>query len=90
MYSIKNDNEVYIYDSIEQGITARALLKALDADSESITLRINSSGGDVFEAIAIYNWLKGHECHVNVYIDGLCASAASVIAMAGDNIYMPS
>ena len=90
MYSIKNDNEVYIYDSIEQGITARALLKALDADSESITLRINSGGGDVFEALALYNWLKGHECRVTVYVDGLCASAASVIAMAGDEIYMPS
>ncbi len=90
MYSIRNDNEICLYDSIEQGLTAQKLLKALDLTAQEITLRINSSGGDVFEALAVYNWFKGHAVTVNVFVDGICASAASIIAMAGDNIFMPS
>lgn len=90
MYQIRNDNEVYIYDFIEQGMTAQKLFKSLDPNATEITLRINSGGGDVFEALALYNWLKGHSVKVKVYIDGLCASAASIIAMAGDEVYMPS
>ncbi|HGP0083435.1 TPA: head maturation protease, ClpP-related, partial [Pseudomonas aeruginosa] len=48
-----------------------------------------SPGGDVFEGTAIYNLLRNHPASVDVYIDGLAASMASVIAMAGDTIYMP-
>lgn len=55
----------------------------------SITLRINSVGGDVFEAQALYGYLKMHKATKTVYIDGLAASAASLIAMAGDRIVMP-
>jgi ATP-dependent Clp protease, protease subunit len=49
-------------------------------------LHINSPGGDVSEADAIYTALNAHQAKVNVYIDGLAASAASYIAMAGDTI----
>ncbi|MEV7211455.1 head maturation protease, ClpP-related, partial [Streptomyces sp. NPDC093554] len=52
-------------------------------------LHVNSPGGSVFEGIAIYNMLKRHKAKVNVYVDALAASIASVIAMAGDTIYMP-
>ncbi|MEV2311986.1 head maturation protease, ClpP-related, partial [Paenibacillus larvae] len=52
-------------------------------------LYINSPGGSVFEGIAIHNMLKRHKAKVNVYVDALAASIASVIAMAGDTIYMP-
>jgi len=56
---------------------------------DSITIRINSMGGDVFSAHAIYTHLMMLNAHVTVIIDGIAASAASVIAMAGDIIVMP-
>jgi len=56
-------------------------LKAL-GDIDVINLHINSPGGEVFEGIAIYNMLKQHKAYINVYVDGLAASIASVIAMA--------
>src|SRR5690606_37040464 len=54
-----------------------------------INLYINSSGGSVFEGIAIHNMLKRHKAKINVHIDALAASIASVIAMSGDTIFMP-
>ena len=60
-------------------------LKAIGAVDE-ITVRINSGGGDVFAAVAIYTRLKEHKAKVAVKIDGWCASAATIIAMAGDTI----
>lgn len=62
-------------------------LRAIDTDE--IDVRINSNGGNVFTAQAIYSSLKRHPAHINVYIDGIAASAATIIAMAGDTIYMP-
>ncbi|KMT23000.1 head maturation protease, ClpP-related [Clostridium cylindrosporum] len=64
-------------------------LKALGEVSE-IDVRINSSGGDVFAAQAINALLRSHRATINVFIDGLAASAATIIAMAGDKIYIPS
>ena len=64
-------------------------LKAL-GDINLIELHINSPGGSVFDGIAIYNALVQHPASVHVYIDGIAASIASVIAMAGDKIFMPS
>ena len=58
-------------------------------DVTEIIVNINSPGGDVFEGLAIHNILKRHDAKVTVNIDGLCASIASVIAMAGDVIRMP-
>lgn len=86
MYKI-NDKEILIYDYITDGITARAVIDEFYKKSTyPAVLRINSYGGDVFEAIALYNWLK--PCNVTVYVDGICASAASIIAMAG-HVVMP-
>lgn len=55
----------------------------------TIDLHINSGGGSVFEGIAIYNMLKQNPAKINVHIDALAASIASVIAMSGDTIFMP-
>lgn len=63
------------------------LAKYPDAD---INIYINSYGGSVFEGTAIYNQLKRHNGKKTVYVDGFACSIASVIAMAGDEIIMPS
>ncbi|MCW7553300.1 ATP-dependent Clp protease proteolytic subunit [Endozoicomonas gorgoniicola] len=57
-------------------------------DATNIDVRINSRGGMVFEGIAIYNVLRAHKADIHVNIDGLAASIASVIAMAGDTVSM--
>ena len=69
--------------------------KDFAADLESlggrdVTVRINSGGGDVFAAHAIHNQLVAYKGRVTVVIDGLAASAATIIAVAGDRIIMPS
>lgn len=72
-------------------VDSREFTSALkQVTSKNITLRINSGGGSVFTAQAILSSLRRHAASVTVYIDGLAASAASVIAMAGDKIIMPS
>lgn len=58
-------------------------------DETNITIRIDSGGGDVFTALAIYNQLKQLKATKTVIIDGLCASAATIIAMAGDVVKIP-
>ena len=96
-YSIKakatDTAEISIYDEIGfWGVTAQSFskdLKALGGNLKQINLHIHSPGGDVFDGIAIYNLLKNHPANVTVYIDGLAASMASVIAMAGDVVIMP-
>jgi ATP-dependent Clp protease, protease subunit len=84
--------EIVIYDEIGAfGVPAKAFLdelKALGPIAE-LTLRINSPGGSVFDGVAIHNALKRHEAKVTVWIDGIAASIASMIAMAGDEIVMP-
>lgn len=72
--------------------SAQSFKQELDDLGEISTLNIyiNSPGGDVFEGNTIMNMLKRKKCTKNVYIDGLAASIASVIAMAGDKIIMPS
>ena len=91
MYKIMNsglETEILLYSLIEEGYTAGRLIKALqDTPPDSIiTLRINSDGGEVFDAIAMYNYLKNRNVHV--VIDGICASAASIVAMSGKRITM--
>ncbi|MGN0126068.1 MAG: head maturation protease, ClpP-related [Rhodococcus sp. (in: high G+C Gram-positive bacteria)] len=85
--------EILIYDEIGyggwfyEGVTANSLVRQLDAiESDEIRVRINSPGGDVFEGIAILNALRAHPARVTTIVDGLAASAASFIAMAGDEI----
>lgn len=63
-------------------------LKAL-GDIETLNVYINSDGGDVFAGQAIHSMLKRHPANVVVYVDGLAASIASVVAMAGDKVIMP-
>jgi ATP-dependent protease ClpP protease subunit len=84
--------EVLIYDEIgAYGVSAKGFLAELGAlpDDAPIDLRLNSPGGSVFDAVAIYNALSRHAGTVTVWIDGIAASAASYIAMAGDEIVMP-
>ena len=84
--------EVLIYDEIgAYGVTAKGFLAELGAlpDGVPIDLRLNSPGGSVFDAVAIYNALQRHEGEITVWIDGIAASAASYVAMAGDEIVMP-
>ncbi|MFC6017791.1 head maturation protease, ClpP-related [Plantactinospora solaniradicis] len=82
--------EVWIYDEIGAwGTNARDFARDLRAvDADTITLHLNSPGGDAFDGIAIYNSLKDHPASVTVLVDGLAASAASVIAQAGDTVRM--
>ncbi len=61
-------------------------LSAIPDTVNTINVRINSPGGDVFDGIAIYNRLKQHKAKKIVYIDVLAASIASIIALAGDEI----
>jgi ATP-dependent Clp protease, protease subunit len=95
-YSIKakadqKTAEISIYDEIGYwGVTAKQFIGDLKAvDATTIKLAINSPGGAVFDALAIYNALRQHPAAVEVTIMGVAASAASVIAMAGDTIVMP-
>lgn len=64
-------------------------LQALGSVSE-IVVRINSGGGDVFAAFAIYSRLKDHPAHITVKVDGWAGSAATIIAMAGDTVKIPA
>ncbi|MET4695007.1 head maturation protease, ClpP-related [Endozoicomonas lisbonensis] len=94
-YTLKNQSgqpaELLIYDVIGDwaGLSARQLVNSLkEIDASEINVRINSPGGSVFDGIAIYNSLRHHQAHIHVQIEGLAASIASVIAMAGDTIHM--
>ncbi len=95
-----NSADIFIYgdivrwvweDYFPEDVSSNTFKDDLDALGEvsTLNLHVNSPGGSVFEGIAIYNMLKRHKVKVNVYIDALAASIASVIAMAGDTIYMP-
>jgi ATP-dependent protease ClpP protease subunit len=71
------------------GVTAKRISAALRAiGKKDVTIKINSPGGDLFEGMAIYNLLRQHPARVSVQVMGWAASAASVIAMAGDDIAM--
>ena len=86
----KGTTQIEIYDEIGAwGVTAANFMNELKAiEAEEINLRLNSEGGAVFDGIPIYNALKRHSARVVVDVDGLAASIASVIAMAGDEIRM--
>jgi ATP-dependent protease ClpP protease subunit len=78
--------EIWIYDEIGfWGITAIDVVTQLLAiGTPRLTVRLNSPGGDVFDSIAIYNALMEHPAAIDVQVDGLAASGASLIAMAGE------
>ncbi|QRF90288.1 peptidase S14 [Alcaligenes faecalis] len=85
--------EVRIYDEIGfWGMTAKSFIEELDAatvDATKIVVSINSPGGNVFDAFAIYNALMRHKLPVETRADGVAASAASLVFMAGDERIMP-
>jgi ATP-dependent Clp protease, protease subunit len=90
----RRDAEVLIYgeigDELFGGVSAKAFATDLKKAGklDNITVRLNSPGGSIFDGVAIYNTLRNHPAKVGVHIDGLAASAASVVAMAGDTIEM--
>lgn len=93
----ENKGELLLYGEIAESswwgdeVTPKQFaedLKNLGSVSE-IDVRINSMGGDVFAANTIASLLRANSANINVYIDGIAASAATIIAMAGDTIYIP-
>ena len=88
----EGDNSISIFDVIGadywgDGVTASRIAGALRSlNGADVTVNINSPGGDMFEGLAIYNLLREYEGRVTVKVLGLAASAASVIAMAGDDV----
>lgn len=97
--------DLYIYTDVESDYrdwwtgelaesqtSAEHIRRELEAavDVQQINIYINSLGGSVMEGMAVYNQLRRHKAHKTVYIDGFACSVASVIAMAGDEVIMPS
>jgi ATP-dependent protease ClpP protease subunit len=82
--------EIYLHDEIGMwGITSKDFARDLRNIAQPVLkLHINSPGGSVDDGVAIYNALKSHGATVEVYVDALAASIASVIAMAGDKVVM--
>lgn len=95
--AVKSDMlELSIYGDIGEnfwtgeGITAASVQKQIDAAGKfsNISARINSTGGAAFEGVAIYNLLRAQKKPIAVFVDGVAASSASIVAMAGDSITM--
>ncbi|WP_454674849.1 head maturation protease, ClpP-related [Achromobacter pestifer] len=87
------DRSISIYDVIGydwwtgEGVTMKRVASALRSmGAGPVTVNVNSPGGDMFEGLAIYNLLREHKGEVTVKVLGLAASAASIIAMAGDKV----
>ena len=95
---VNGNSEILLYGPIAgerswwgDEVTPRSFAEDLESlNSKDVTVRINSGGGDVFAAHAIHNQLIAYKGKVTVVIDGLAASAATIIAVAGDRIIMPS
>lgn len=95
-YSFTNQSDsisLRIYDTIGDdgwgnGVTAKDIEDQLGNSTLPLNIYINSHGGEVFEGFAIYNMLKRYSGYKTVYIDGIAASIASVIAMCGNKIVM--
>lgn len=90
--ALSNDEAtIYVYDAIGSmfGVDAQSFIRDLNGlDAKKITMRINSPGGDVFEAKAIAAAIKAHPAEITAQIDGLAASAATTIALAADRVEM--
>jgi ATP-dependent Clp protease protease subunit len=92
-YQIKaqtENSEIWLYDEIGLwGIKAKDFIDELNMiKSPKISMHINSPGGEVFDGAAMYNAIKRHPAFVTTYIDGIAASEASIIALAGDKVIM--
>lgn len=90
--------EILVYGDIgaswwgDGGITTGTVRQQIDqagaSNFQRIAVRVDSDGGDAFDGIGIYNVLRAQKKPIDVFVDGLAASAASIIAMAGDTITM--
>src|SRR5690606_6687884 len=78
--------DIHIYDVIDS-TTAKAVKTVLASNAE-VTLHINSPGGSVLDALAIYSILRAHNGTVTAVVDGLCASAATIVMLAADEVVM--
>ena len=88
-----NATEITIYGIIgdswwDDSVSAADIDNALKSINGDIVINLNSPGGDAFDGIAIYNRLKKHDGKVTINVDGWACSAASVIAMAADELNM--
>ena len=81
-------NRINIYGQIGMSITDEAFMQKLSKCKGNLKVHINSPGGSVFHGYAMYNALKEYDGTVTVHIDGVAASMASVICLAGDKIVM--
>lgn len=87
--AIVPNNDKWIYDMLDMEATSpKDVVDALPSNEEDIEVIINSGGGDVFSGSEIYTALKEHSGNVDVKVVGVAASAASVIAMAGNSVQM--
>lgn len=82
------DGTIAEYSWWDDDVTPAEFKKELTSGTGPVTIWINSPGGDVFAAAQIYNMLRDYSGKVTIKIDGIAASAASVIAMAGDEVLM--
>ena len=80
--------EPYWFEDEEDFINEKHVRSLVNDTDKDIVIKLNSPGGDVFEGIAVYNYLKNLDNNVIVEVTALAASAASIIAMAGDEILM--
>ena len=93
-YNIQNKAsetaDIYIFDEIGMyGVTAQDFIGEIkELKNTPINLRINSLGGDVFNGMAIYNVIKKREAKTTVYIEGIAASIATIIALGADEVVM--
>lgn len=95
---VNGNSEILLYGPIAgesswwgDEVTPRSFAEDLESlGGRDVTVRINSGGGDVFAAHAIHNQLVAYKGRMTVVIDGLAASAATIIAVAGDRIIMPA
>lgn len=90
--SIVPNDDAWIYDlfGISHVSPAEVIKKLEEADGESVDIYINSGGGDVFAGSEIYSAIREYEGDVTIHVVGFCASAASVIAMAGYSEMSPT
>jgi len=81
--------QAYWWDDEDDCISAKGVRRKLEGlKGKDINVHINSGGGDVFESIAICNQLKQHDGTINIYIDAMAGSGASIISTAGKNVFM--
>lgn len=89
LYLYGTIRQAYWWEDEEECISSKRVRNSLkNLKGRDINVHINSGGGDVFESIAICNLLKQHDGDINIYIDAMAGSGASIITTAGKNVFM--